>query len=212
MKSLDQIAIECETDRASVFTRTEGAVPHNYCVHYDRFFTAIRKEPIKLMEIGVAGGEGIKMWLTYFPKAKVFGVDNTCETNEWDTAGLAPEPRYKFVHGDQASQEFWAKFIEEHGADWDIVIDDGGHYANQVITTHNCLWPHLNPGGFYCIEDLNVSYPDLWPLYGDAFVKPPWISHMDFLKGKLDVVNRDKEIEWLHFSRELVIIKKALCG
>ena len=61
MKSLDEIAIACQTDRASVFTRTY-AKPHGYARHYDHLFGHLRHEPVKLLEIGAAGGEGIQMW------------------------------------------------------------------------------------------------------------------------------------------------------
>lgn len=204
MKTLDQLFQQFGSDKSSVHPNA-----HGYAPHYEAAFGHLRKEKIKLLEIGVGSGGSIQAWLEYFPKAQVFGVDTTHDTNDWDTEKADTHDRYTFVAGDQASQEFWKRFVDVLGSDWDIIIDDGGHYANQVLTSHNCLWPYVRPGGFYCIEDLNVSYPDLWPKYGDSFVKPPWTSHMDFLKGKLDAVNRENEIEWLRFSKELAIIKKA---
>jgi hypothetical protein len=202
--SLDEIGIKYGTDKSTVHDH-----PHGYTVHYDRAFHHLRGEPIKLLEIGVGGGESIRMWLEYFPNAGVVGVDTAHGTNPWDTyPGSEANPRYSFVQGDQASQEFWTEFLVTHGSNWDIIIDDGGHYANQVITTHNCLWQHLKSGCFYCIEDLNVSYPDLWGKYGDCFVPPPWPSHMDFIKGKLDQINREDEIESIYFSQQLAILKK----
>ena len=65
MKTLDELAIACATDRASVFTRTWGK-PHDYARHYDKLFTPLRDKPIKLLEIGVGGGEGIRMWSGLF--------------------------------------------------------------------------------------------------------------------------------------------------
>lgn len=203
LPSLDEIAVKYGTDKSTVHEH-----PHGYTVHYERAFSHLRDEPIKMMEIGVGGGQSVQTWLEYFPNASVVGVDSTHDTNPWDDPKTSPNPRYNFFTGNQASQEFWAEFSAIHGSNWDIIIDDGGHYANQVITSHNCLWPHLKSGGFYCIEDLNVSYPDLWGKYGDEFVKPPWISHMDFIKGKLDDINRQDEIESLYFSQQLAIIKK----
>lgn len=202
MKTLDEIAIECQTDRATAFTRTYGK-PHGYAPQYDRLFSSLRDKPVKMLEIGVGGGESIQMWLQYFPKAKVFGVDTTHDTNPWDKPGTTD--RYTFVNGDQSCKTFWACFLADYGGDWDIVCDDGGHFSNQIITSFECLWPALAPGGLYAIEDLGVSYGE-----GSIFLSPNWPNHMDFIKGKLDEINLGTEIEWAHFSKELAVFKKSL--
>jgi len=203
MDSLDTIAQRCQTDRATVFTRTWGK-PHGYSVHYDRLFSPLRDQPVKLLEIGAASGEGIQMWLQYFPKAQVTGVDVVSKTNPWNTPGSNPDPRYRFCQGDQSCTTFWACFLADFGKDWDIIIDDGGHYSNQIITTFQCLWPELRPGGLYAIEDLGVSYGA-----GSVFLTDGWPNHMDFLKSKLDEINCADSIEWMNFSKELAVIKKA---
>jgi 8-demethyl-8-alpha-L-rhamnosyltetracenomycin-C 2'-O-methyltransferase len=206
MKTLDELFQEFGSDKSSAH-----ANPHGYAAHYEAAFAPLKDKCISLLEIGVGSGASIRAWLDYFPKAAVYGVDTTKDTNDWNTVEAAPNDRYVFVPGDQASQEFWSEFLVEHGHEWDIIIDDGGHYANQVITSYNCLWPAVKPGGFYCIEDLNVSYPDLWGKYGDSFVKDPWTNHMDFIKGKLDLINRRQEdIERMLYSNELAILQKKV--
>jgi len=201
MKTLDEIAIQHGTDKATVHPLIKG---HAYAPHYDRIFTPIRDLPIRFMEIGVGGGESIKTWLEYFPNAKVFGVDIVCNTNPWNTADSNADPRYTFMAGDQAKPEFWTAFIEKNGGSFDVIVDDGGHYDYQIITSFTCLWPHIVPGGLYCIEDLAVAYG------GSPFTNAGWQNHMDFVKDKLDDINRHPHIESLHFSKELAIIKKAL--
>lgn len=201
--SLDSIAIRCETDWATKFTRTWGK-PHGYAPHYDRAFSHLRDQPIKLLEIGAASGEGIRMWLQYFPQAQVVGVDIVSKTNLWNTPGESPDPRYKFCQGDQACSTFWACFLADYGKDWDIIIDDGGHYSNQVIISFENLWPALRSGGLYAIEDLGVSYGA-----GSVFLPEGWPNHMDFLKAKLDEINCADTIASMNFSKELAIIKKA---
>ena len=208
MKSLDEIGIACETDRASVFTRT-FAKPHDYCRHYDKLFTPLRDKPVKLAEIGVGGGEGVRMWLEYGPKWDVYGVDIVHGTNPYDTPGADADTRYgfrryTFRQGDQCDPEFWKRFIEAHGGDFDIICDDGLHSNIAVITTFNALWQHVKPGGFYCVEDLGVGYGG--PSF---FVKPEWPSQIDFLKGKIDELNLAGGIDSIYWAPELCIIKKA---
>lgn len=204
MKTLDEIAIEMQTDRASVFTRTYGK-PHDYARHYDKLFTLLRDNPVKMLEIGVGGGEGVRMWLEYFQQAMLVGVDIVKNTNHWDTFGNLVHNRYSFHHGDQTDSNFWKEFIATHGGDWDIIIDDGLHSNIAVITTFNALWTHVKAGGFYAIEDLNVAYGG--PSF---FVSPAWPNQVDFLKGKIDELNRGAEIDSIYFSKELAILRKAL--
>lgn len=202
MKTLDQIAIEQQTDMATVFTRTY-AKPHGYTLHLEKFFEPLRLKPIKFLEIGVGGGESIRTWLEYFPNAQVYGVDVVQNTNEWNTPKAPTHERYTFVQGPQQSETFWACFIADQFADWDIIVDDGGHYADGVVTTFRCLWPHLKRNGLYCIEDLGVDAP------GSGFRCAGFPNHMDFIKEKLDFVNQGAGIDSLYFSRELAIIRKG---
>ena len=39
----------------------------------------------------------------------------------------------------------------------DMVIDDGSHFATQIHLSQSILYPTLNPGGIYVIEDLETN-------------------------------------------------------
>lgn len=196
MKSLDEIMIGTGADKASQHPH----LAHNYAIHYDHFFSPRRFDKLKMLEIGVGSGPSIQGWLEYFDAAKVFGVDTVHDTNEWNAPGT--KGRYTFVNGDQSDKTFWACFKADYGSDWGIVIDDGGHYADQIITSFECLFPLVVSGGYYCIEDLAVAY-------GTLFMKPDFKNHMDFIKDLLDRVNQKDDIRAVHFSKELAIIQKA---
>jgi len=68
--------------------------------------------------------------------------------------------------GDQANRDFLELLIQKHGP-WDIILDDGGHTDNQIITSFEALFPHLNNGGIYLIEDTHAHF------FGDAFRDHP---------------------------------------
>ena len=85
------------------------------------------------------------------------------------------------------------------------MIDDGSHINTDIITTFNELWPHVKPGGFYCIEDLNTSYG-----VGSIFVNPNLPAHFEWLKDKLDEINQQAGIDFIQFSKELAVFRKAL--
>ena len=204
MKTLDELAIQHQTDRASVFTRTWGK-PHDYARHYDKLFTPLRDKPIKMLEIGVGGGEGVQMWLAYFQQAEVYGVDIQHDTNVWDSTEESDDPRYEFTSGDQTDADFWARFIHDYGDNWDIIIDDGLHSNIAVIASFNALWQHVKSGGFYAVEDLNTGYGG--PSF---FVSPSWPNQVDFLKGKIDELNQGGGIDSIYWAKEICIIKKAM--
>jgi len=202
--TLDELMQLHGSDKASVFTRTY-AKPKDYCRHYDTLFSPLRDQPIKFLEVGVGGGESIQGWLDYFLSATVYGVDIQHNTNDWDRPGVYQSARYHFCQGDQTSTKFWEEFINDYGSQWNAIIDDGLHSNIAVITTFNALWQHVRPGGFYCVEDLNVGYGG--PSF---FVKPEWPSQIDFLKGKIDELNQGGEIDSIYFSKELAVIRKSL--
>lgn len=201
---LDDIAIKFGTDKAT--KHPVGA--HAYTPEYELYFEPVRYDELKILEVGVGGGESIQMWLEYFPNAYVFGLDKVCDTNPWNTRGAATHARYKFISGDQTDPTMWQCLLADHGYNWDIVIDDGGHFNDEVITTWVGMWPAVAPGGLYCIEDLGVDVP------GSIFVKPGNPGHIAFMGELIAALNKGLVgIDSMHFSRELVIIqKKSLCS
>lgn len=198
--TLDEIAIKHGTDKATTHPLIKG---HGYTPHYEKHFAPWRDRQLRFLEIGVGGGESIRTWLEYFPNAKVWGLDLVRDTNPFNTAPSQIE-RYTYVHGDQSDPTMWQCFLVDQGRNWDIVIDDGGHTSQQVITSFNSLWPHVAPGGLYCIEDLATVYG------GEYFCTPSWPNHFDFLLGLMHAINRgQQDIHSLHFYQELAIFRKT---
>lgn len=203
MKTLDQIGIECQTDKATQFTRTY-AKPKGYTVQYEKFFEPLRNQPIKFLEIGAAGGESIKMWLDYFPNAFIYGIDIVSHTNPWNTPGADTHPRYKFLQGDQSDPTMWECLKANWGSDWDIVIDDGSHFSKDVIMAFNCLWPSVRPGGLYCVEDLGVACAP-----ASIFITPGTVNHLDWLRNVGWSMHLGVgDVAEIHMSPELAVIRK----
>lgn len=203
MKTLDEIGIHFQTDKASQFSRTY-AKPHDYLRVMEKFFEPIRNDKIKFVEVGTGGGESMKTWLEYFPYAHIYGIDTTNNTNPYDTPNSGVNPRYTFNAGNQNSEVFWQCFVATYGPEFDVLVDDGSHYASDIITTFNCMWPHIKSGGLVIIEDLSTSYA------GPPFTSPDAQTQMDFIKAMLDAINlQERSIKALHFSRELAIVVKA---
>ncbi len=131
---------------------------HGYTKHYCHHFHALRYQKLKLFEIGVGGadsgpgGASLRMWKDYFPKAEIFGLD--C----YDKSHLN-QHRIKVFQGDQNDPALLNDLASRWGP-FDIVIDDGSHVSEHIITTFKALFPHVTENGVYVIEDLFYSYAD----------------------------------------------------
>lgn len=173
MESLDSLAHRFGTDKRSGH--------HGYTTHYDRVFGSKREQVRKVVEIGVNYGSSLRMWEQYFPNAQIFGIDNNPGCLQYQSE------RVKVLIADQSSETDLKKVLEETGQDLDIVVDDGGHFMSQQITSFRFLFPAMRSGGFYVIEDLCTSY---WERYGGG---PPGFpgTAIAFLKCLIDDVNKN---------------------
>jgi len=198
LKTLDQIAIENGTDKATVFTRTY-ARPKGYTTHLEKFFAPLRDKPIKLLEIGIGGGESARTWLEFFEHGSIYGVDIVQNTNPYNTPKSGVHPRYDFRQGNQGDKTMWACLFADFGPDFDIIVDDGSHLPGDIITSFGCLWSTVRPGGFYVIEDL-----------GCGFTSEGFPSHLDWIRGMAELMNSGHgDVDSIYLSRELAILTKT---
>lgn len=200
--TLDEIGKKNDTDKSSVY--------HNYLNYYESIFSPFKSLDIEMVEIGVQFGFSIKTWLEYFPKAHIHGVD---VANDFRCS----DPRYTFWGLDQRNRDQWQHFIDVV-RQVDIVIDDGCHNADAHKTTFECLWPILNPGGMYIIEDVYTW----WDIYFNSPVSgPDWIRDLiaslnwhgkDYYgkpSPKLPASEFEKSIESITLRRGLAVIRKS---
>lgn len=163
MGILNELAIKHVTDKSSIY--------HDYCDEYEFFLNGYRDKAINLLEIGIANGSSIRMWLDYFlhPNTKVYGVD----VNNIDV-GIT-DSRYKFLCGDQTDVNVYSGVN-----DLDIVIDDGSHMCTHQRLTFEILFSRLRSKGMYIVEDVCTSY---WNYLGDSF------NFLEYTKQYIDTVN-----------------------
>lgn len=127
-----------------------------YLPEYERFLMPIRKKARSILEIGIgahnntkSGGYSLKMWASYFKKAKIYGIDLIDKS-------FLNSRRISTFKCDQSN----ASDIKKKTKDltFDLIIDDGSHFVEHQITSFQNLFPKLNPGGFYIIEDISGSF------------------------------------------------------
>jgi len=151
---LTDIADKYDTDKGS---RCSHNPPLNFTPIYEMMLGKMRKKPLKILEIGVANGNSLRMWAEYFPKAQIFGADI-------DDKSYLNTDRIKTFRCDQSDRASLKRLIAQTG-DVDIIIEDGSHVVAHQQLTLAMLKPHTK---MYWVEDLHTSDP-LWQgqnLYG----------------------------------------------
>ena len=150
-----------------------------YISHYDKLLVSVRYNIKIVLEIGVETGKAYRMWLEYFPNATIYGIDlfdKTARTGyvkefnklQKDNPYLDRSIMFK---GDQSNAKDLQRFLSEHGSDFDMIIDDGGHTMKQMQTSLNYLWNSVKSGGLYVIEDLHTCSNQWATLYGSVVIK-----------------------------------------
>lgn len=142
-------------DLARAFSETkQGMVNkwHHYLPLYDRYFSAWRGKPFRMLEIGVSHGGSLSMWRRWFgPDARIFGIDINPRCARYD--GIFAQVRI----GSQDDHEFLGRVVDEMGG-VDLVLDDGSHQMDHVRESFRALFPRLSDGGIYMIEDMHTAY------------------------------------------------------
>lgn len=133
---------------------------HHYIPLYARYFSAFRNRKIRFLEIGVSEGGSLQMWRKYLgDDAIIFGVDINPACQKFD--GLAGRVRI----GSQDDANFLRSVVAEMGG-IDVVLDDGSHRMEHIVTSLRTLFPLLNESGIYLIEDLHTAY---WEKSGGGY-------------------------------------------
>ena len=109
----------------------------NYFEIYESYFHPFREKNVRLLEIGVQYGGSLKMWMEYFLKPKIFGIDINPECKQLE------EENIDIQIGSQNDKEFLKKYADYVG-NLDIIIDDGGHTMDQQLNTFKTVsYTHL---------------------------------------------------------------------
>lgn len=114
---------------------------HGYIEYYAKHLPETAK---KILEIGVLGGNSIRLWRELYPEAEIFGLDLFIENPipfqaDWVT----------WFQGSQTDGKLLNE-IRHHGP-FDIIIDDGSHNHRDQLITFFGLWGCTK---LYIVEDI----------------------------------------------------------
>jgi hypothetical protein len=211
---LGSLAVRYDSDKWASF--------HWYTPHYERHFSRLRDEPVRVLEIGIGGygkelgGGSLKMWKRFFHRGLIFGLDVFDKTE-------LNEPRLTALVGDQGDPGSLTALAEEYGP-FDIIIDDGSHDSGDIHTSFRTLFGYLADGGLYVIEDLQTAY--MTSFGGSAGTTAEPHTSIGLVKRLLDdlhyqerkpvageeVTLTQRSVTGVHVYHNIVFIEKGING
>ena len=159
-----------ESDRGTTVMK-ESSCPRAYSVIYDDLLSVFRDQEFNMLEIGFDASDvscktsehskivdnqpgprraqSFKVWPSYFPMAKTYGFSiNDSDPSDQELVVIG--------RGDQSSRNDWDTFLKKNDYPrFKLIIDNGSRAASHQQIALAYLFPYLENGGIYIIEDIN---------------------------------------------------------
>lgn len=219
MKTLDEIGLGYRTDKSSPY--------HNYLNTYEKYFKEFRDIPgLVLWELGIGDinsqnreGESALVWRDYFTNSPtIYAIDN--DPIKVDRLGKEKNVYTRCIdQTDSYELPILAAKVQPF-----IIIDDASHIQANTIKSFEILFPLLQSGGLYCVEDTVTSYwpdwggsSDLWDLSANTIMNYMFQLCTTINLKKQETFNPpqdyplmtwEKQIDSVHFHHSQIIIRK----
>lgn len=173
---------------------TDKIEPHQYFKAYVGIAADLGPSAT-VCEIGVLGGESLRMWQALYPTGQIYGIDANADCT-W------PEGTHRVV-GDATVGET----VNGLPA-FNLIIDDGAHHSEQIGKSFELMWPKLLSGGYYVIEDWMVSVRDA-KRPGETWGESWGADMQNAVTHALHLLNdQDAECDFITYRFGLCIIHK----
>lgn len=181
LSDLDKLALKHGTDKSPA--------GHWYTKHYSKYLEKIRYSNLNILEIGVHYGCSVNMWNEYFPNSTIYGLDIVEDCKKFENNNI------KIIIGDCTDSNIYNKFNDNY---FDIIIDDGSHYPEQILINFQNYFNKVKYGGIYFIEDLffssyNKDWREFFIKLHDSVCLPNFIAK----SGQWLVGNRERAINYI---------------
>ena len=191
---------------------------HNYHEIYPRYIESLYNLEGGMVEIGLLGGASLNLWLELFPNMHIYGLDIN------PTKNIKENKRHTIIKADQSVQADLDNAMNKIKKPIWFINDDGSHVPEHQLLTFNTLFPKLNVGGIYIIEDIETSYWTNHGLYGyktryglghpksiiEIFKKAiDGVNHRYVLNPPNEEVKYQKQFHSITFAQNCIIIVKG---
>ena len=196
---------------------TDKVSLHNYHEIYPQYIEKYYNSNGGMVEVGLLGGASLNLWLELFPNMHIYGLDINPSEN------IQKHKRHTIIKTDQSIQtDLDNAFDKIEETIW-FINDDGSHIPEHQLLTFNTLFPKLENGGVYIIEDIETSYWTKDGLYGydtryglghpksiiEIFKTAiDGVNHRYLLNPDFGLVKYQKQFHSITFAQNCIIIVK----
>ena len=143
---LEQLAFKYGTDKSKD--------DHKYTDVYESLFASIRENIFNVTEVGIAAGQSLQVWNSFFPNANIFGLDKEFHPKVFKN--LQKYPRIHLLECNAYSKRKVAK-INFSPNSMDLIIDDALHERKRNEQMLSIFFKYVKPNGYYVIEDIDAQ-------------------------------------------------------
>jgi hypothetical protein len=133
---------------------------HPYTAVYSLLLSRFRDQPVRFVEIGIAGGASVAMWGMYFknPNKNLFFFDR--DENFIRQAASFHIPDTHCLEMDVTKEDSIVSGLRAIGGDLDILLDDSTHGILEQVKIIKMGLPYVKPGGMIIVEDIFKRTPE----------------------------------------------------
>ena len=122
---------------------------HGYSRFYHDIFYPIRNKELNIIEIGSFYGNASAAFFFYFKNAKIYGADINPDMFRYKS------DRVENLFVNSSSVLSIKNEIINRKIKFDIIIEDASHKLKDQIISLFYLFPTLNKGGYFIVEELD---------------------------------------------------------
>ena len=122
---------------------------HGYSKFYQEIFYPIKNEVLNIMEIGSFYGNASAALFFYFKNSKIYGADINPDMFRYKA------DRIETLYVNSSSLSSIKNELINKNIKFDIIIEDASHMLKDQIISLFYLFPILNKGGYFIIEELD---------------------------------------------------------
>ena len=122
---------------------------HGYSKFYENVFLELKNEKINILEIGSFYGNASAAMFFYFKNANIFGADINPDMFNYTSE------RIKSFPVNSSSVLSIQKNIIDRKIKYKIIIEDASHMLKDQIISLFYLFPTLESGGYFIVEELD---------------------------------------------------------
>jgi cephalosporin hydroxylase len=170
---------------------TDKDTVHSYVDVYEALFSSKRDSATHVLEIGIGpyppNGGSILMWAQYFKNAEIHAADII--SMDQVNSDLVHHPR---IHLHCSTNAYHERFVENRFLNkevrFDILVDDGPHTLESMVSFLTLYSPLLKSDGILVIEDVQeISWMEILRAATPAPLKP-YVHVVDLrsMKGRYD--------------------------